>query len=217
MGQRRLVELLRVLRGHAAGYRAERERGEDGHEEDRDRACAANTRHAAARLAALAAPAEPRGGSLNAMPVTDLLQRPPSWRTTASRSTRWSPWCCALRGGASSWTARSRAAARKLSAAVAGGELSAVATTRLRLVRRLIFARIIVIGIALALAQFEAAQAAGHRRSSPPRPCSAWWWASPRAQTLANAIAGIMLAITQPIRIGDLVTVRGRRPARSRT
>ena len=38
-----------------------------------------------------------------------------------------------------------------------------MATTRLRLVRRLIFARIIVIGIALALAQFEAA------RGWPPR------------------------------------------------
>ena len=43
-----------------------------------------------------------------------------------------------------------------MSVAVAGGELSAVATTRLRLVRRLIFAGIIVLGLALALAQFEA-------------------------------------------------------------
>ena len=37
-----------------------------------------------------------------------------------------------------------------------------------------------------------------------------------RPATLANGMAGILLAITQPIRIGDLVTFEGR-PARSRT
>ncbi len=89
---------------------------------------------------------------------------------------------------------------------MAGGDLSPVATTRLRLVRRLIFALIIVIGLAIVALQFDSVAAAGHRRSSPPPPCSASWSASRPAQTLANAIAGIMLAITQPIRIGDLVT-----------
>jgi small-conductance mechanosensitive channel len=94
----------------------------------------------------------------------------------------------------------------KLSAAVAGGELSAVATTRLRLLRRLIYAGIIVIGIALALAQFEAARrlATGILASTAVLGLIVGFAA--RA-TLANAIAGIMLAITQPIRIGDLVTV----------
>ena len=89
--------------------------------------------------------------------------------------------------------------------AVAGGELSPVATTRLRLVRRLIFAAIIVIGIALALAQFEGARrlATGILASSAVLGLVVGFAA--RA-TLANAIAGIMLAITQPIRIGDLVT-----------
>src|SRR5918911_895003 len=43
---------------------------------------------------------------------------------------------------------------KRLSLAVAGGELSPVATTRLRLVRRLVFALIILIGLALAAAQF---------------------------------------------------------------
>ena len=43
---------------------------------------------------------------------------------------------------------------RKLTEVVAGGALSAVADTRLRLVRRLVFATIIVLGLALALAQF---------------------------------------------------------------
>ncbi len=93
----------------------------------------------------------------------------------------------------------------RLSVAVAGGELSPVATTRLRLVRRLIFAGIIVIGIALALGQFESARrlATGILASSAVVGLVVGFAA--RA-TLANAIAGILLAITQPIRIGDLVT-----------
>ena len=44
---------------------------------------------------------------------------------------------------------------------MAGGELSPVATTRLRLVRRLIFALIILIGLALALWQFESVRTVG--------------------------------------------------------
>ena len=94
---------------------------------------------------------------------------------------------------------------KRLSVAVAGGELSPVATTRLRLVRRLIFAGIIVIGIALALGQFESARrlATGILASSAVVGLVVGFAA--RA-TLANAIAGILLAITQPIRIGDLVT-----------
>src|SRR5215216_4313750 len=43
---------------------------------------------------------------------------------------------------------------QKLSMAVAGGDLSPVATTRLRLVRRLIFAGIVLIGVMLALSKF---------------------------------------------------------------
>ena len=43
---------------------------------------------------------------------------------------------------------------RKLTEAISGRPLSAVADTRLRLVRRLIFTTIIVLGFALALAQF---------------------------------------------------------------
>jgi small-conductance mechanosensitive channel len=95
--------------------------------------------------------------------------------------------------------------AEKLSAAVAGGELSPVATTRLRLVRRLIFAGIIVIGLAMALAQFEGIGrlATGILASSAVVGLVVGFAA--RA-TLANAIAGVLLAITQPIRIGDLVT-----------
>ena len=94
---------------------------------------------------------------------------------------------------------------RTFGEAVSGRELSPVADTRLRLVRRLIFATIIVIGLALALAQFPAVKrvATGVLASSAVLGLVVGFAAR---QTLANAIAGILLAITQPIRIGDLVT-----------
>ena len=94
---------------------------------------------------------------------------------------------------------------RRVGTAVAGGELSPVAVTRLRLVRRLIFALIILLGIALALAQFPSVKrlATGLLASSAVLGLVVGFAAR---QTLANAIAGILLAITQPIRIGDLVT-----------
>jgi len=95
--------------------------------------------------------------------------------------------------------------ARKLSEVVAGRELSAVADTRLRLVRRLVFAVIILLGISLALSQFPAVKrvATGILASSAVLGLVVGFAAR---QTLANGIAGILLAITQPIRIGDLVT-----------
>jgi small-conductance mechanosensitive channel len=94
---------------------------------------------------------------------------------------------------------------KKLSRAVAGGDLSPVATTRLRLVRRLIFAGIVLIGVALALSKFPSVNrlATGILASSAVIGIVVGFAAR---QTLANGIAGILLAITQPIRIGDLVT-----------
>jgi small-conductance mechanosensitive channel len=93
----------------------------------------------------------------------------------------------------------------RLTAAVVGGELSPVADTRLRLVRRLTFALILVIGVALALSQFQDVKrlATGILASSAVLGLVVGFAAR---QTLANAIAGILLAITQPIRIGDVVT-----------
>ena len=83
--------------------------------------------------------------------------------------------------------------------------LSPVANTRLRMVRRLIFASILLIGAMLALAQFEDVKrvATGLLASSAVLGLVLGFAAR---QTLANGIAGILLAITQPIRIGDLVT-----------
>jgi small-conductance mechanosensitive channel len=88
-----------------------------------------------------------------------------------------------------------------------GAELSPVASTRLRLVRRLIFAAIIVVGIGLALSQFPSIKrfATGLLASSAILGIVVGFAAR---QTIANAIAGILLAITQPIRIGDLVTFK---------
>jgi small-conductance mechanosensitive channel len=96
----------------------------------------------------------------------------------------------------------------KLAVAVRGGELSAVADTRLRLLRRLVFAGIIVLGFTLALMQFAAVKrtAAGILASSAVIGLIVGFAAR---QTLANGIAGILLAITQPIRIGDLVEFEG--------
>jgi small-conductance mechanosensitive channel len=85
------------------------------------------------------------------------------------------------------------------------GPLSPVASTRLRLVRRLIYVGIIVFGVALALAQFAAVKrvATGVLASSAVLGLVVGFAAR---QTLANVVAGILLAITQPIRIGDVVS-----------
>ena len=85
------------------------------------------------------------------------------------------------------------------------GPLSPVATTRLRLVRRLLTVMIILFGLLLALSQFDGITrvATGILASSAVIGIIVGFAAR---QTLANAIAGILLAITQPIRIGDLVT-----------
>ena len=104
-----------------------------------------------------------------------------------------------------------RALARRgarLAAVVRGGDLSAVADTRLRLLRRLVFVGIIVLGVAFGLLQFQAVKraATGLLASSAVLGLVVGFAAR---QTLANAVAGVLLAITQPIRIGDLVTFEG--------
>lgn len=89
-----------------------------------------------------------------------------------------------------------------------GADLSPVAVTRLRFVRRLVDAGIILIGVAVALSQFTALDhLAGTVLASSAIAAAVIGFAA--RQTLANAIAGLMLAITQPLRIGDLVTFEG--------
>ena len=88
---------------------------------------------------------------------------------------------------------------------VTRGELTPGAQTRMRLIRRLVYALILVIGVGFAAAQIPGVRsiATGILASSAVLGLVVGFAAR---QSLANAIAGILLAITQPIRIGDLVT-----------
>jgi small-conductance mechanosensitive channel len=94
---------------------------------------------------------------------------------------------------------------RTVTRAVTGGDLSPEVTTRLRLVRRLLFAVIVLIGVAIAFSYLGPVKklATGILASSAVLGLVVGFAAR---QTLANAIAGVLLAISQPIRIGDLVT-----------
>ena len=98
------------------------------------------------------------------------------------------------------------ARAGHVAAKVGEGPLSRAAETRLRLVRRLVFAAILVIGGALALGRFTQFErlATGILASSAVLGLVVGFAAR---QTLANLVAGILIAVTQPIRIGDTVTV----------
>jgi small-conductance mechanosensitive channel len=83
--------------------------------------------------------------------------------------------------------------------------VSRAGQTRLRVVRRLVFVAILVIGVALALSQFTQIKrlATGILASSAVLGLVVGLAAR---QTLGNMVAGVTLAITQPIRIGDRVT-----------
>ncbi len=98
------------------------------------------------------------------------------------------------------------ARAGHVAAKVGEGPLSRAAETRLRLVRRLVFVVILVIGAALALSRFGQFErlATGILASSAVLGLVVGFAAR---QTLANLVAGILIAVTQPIRIGDTVTI----------
>jgi small conductance mechanosensitive channel len=80
--------------------------------------------------------------------------------------------------------------------------------TRLRILRRLIYTVIVVIGLAVALSQFAALNRLAASVLASGAIAAAIVGFAAR-QTLANAVAGIMLASAQPIRIGDVVTFEG--------
>lgn len=84
--------------------------------------------------------------------------------------------------------------------------ISRTAQTRLRLIRRLVFTVILLIGAGIALSQFEKLNklAAGLLASSALLGLVLGFAAQ---KVLANPLAGIMLAITQPIRIGDSIEI----------
>ncbi len=86
------------------------------------------------------------------------------------------------------------------------GELSREARTRLRLIRRLLFLAIILIGVALALSQFTSIKrfATGVLASTAVLGIIIGFASR---QVIANLVAGVLMAITQPIRIGDRVSI----------
>ena len=89
--------------------------------------------------------------------------------------------------------------------AVTRGHVTPVLDTRLRFVRRLIYASILLIGVAVALSQFKGVdEVAASLLASGVVAAAIIGFAA--RQTLANVVAGIMLAITQPLRVGDWVT-----------
>jgi small-conductance mechanosensitive channel len=94
--------------------------------------------------------------------------------------------------------------ARRLAASVLRGELTPEADTRLRLIERLVYATILTIGIAAALSKFDAVREIGRALLTSGAIAAAVIGFAAR-QTLANVVAGVMIAVTQPLRIGDWV------------
>lgn len=96
----------------------------------------------------------------------------------------------------------------RLAAVVSGGELRPELDTRLRFLLRLVDVLVVVVGVSIALKPFAAVGAVASTILTSGAIAAAVVGFAAR-QTLANAIAGILLAITQPLRIGDVVTFEG--------
>jgi small-conductance mechanosensitive channel len=94
---------------------------------------------------------------------------------------------------------------RKIAARVLRGGISQEADTRLRFIRRLVWLVIVLVGFLAALSQFTGlGRIAASLLASGAIAAAIIGFAA--RQTLANLVAGIMLAITQPLRVGDWVT-----------
>jgi small-conductance mechanosensitive channel len=81
-------------------------------------------------------------------------------------------------------------------------------STRLRFVRRLLSAVILLIGVAIALSGFSGISNFARSLLASGVIAAAVVGFAAR-QVLANFVAGIMLAVTQPLRVGDWVTFEG--------
>ena len=90
--------------------------------------------------------------------------------------------------------------------AVTRGQLSPETDTRLRFIRRLVYALIILVGVAVALSNFGSISRLATSLLASGAIAAAILGFAAR-QTLANFVAGIMLAVTQPLRVGDWVFV----------
>jgi len=94
---------------------------------------------------------------------------------------------------------------RRVAGRVLRGGLTQQADTRLRFVRRFVWLALIVFGTLAALSQFAGlGRIAGSLLASGVLVAAIVGFAA--RQTLGNLIAGIMLALTQPLRVGDWVT-----------
>ena len=98
--------------------------------------------------------------------------------------------------------------ATRVASRVSDTTVSRATSTRLRMVRRLVFAAIIVVGLGIALSQFDKLNRIANAvlASSAVLGLVLGFAAQ---KVLANPIAGILLAISQPVRIGDTVTIEG--------
>jgi small-conductance mechanosensitive channel len=94
---------------------------------------------------------------------------------------------------------------RALAESMSRGELTPVIDTRLRFLRRFVVAAVIVLGLAVAAAQFTDVGALATSILASGAILAAIIGFAAR-QSLANVIAGVMLAIAQPLRVGDTVT-----------
>jgi small-conductance mechanosensitive channel len=93
----------------------------------------------------------------------------------------------------------------RLAEAVTRGHVSRETATRLRFIRRLIYAVILLIGVAIALSQFSGVDKIAASLLASGVVAAAIIGFAAR-QTLANFVAGVMLTVTQPLRVGDWVT-----------
>jgi small-conductance mechanosensitive channel len=84
--------------------------------------------------------------------------------------------------------------------------VSRAARTRLRLIRRLVFVAIIVVGFGIALSQFDRLNKLANAVLASSAVIGLVLGFAAQ-KVLANPLAGILLAIAQPIRIGDKVTI----------
>jgi small-conductance mechanosensitive channel len=82
------------------------------------------------------------------------------------------------------------------------------ARTRLRLVRRLVFVAIILIGLVFALNQFAEIKRVATALLASTAVLGLIIGFAAQA-VLANFVAGVLMAIRQPVRIGDLVSMEG--------
>jgi small-conductance mechanosensitive channel len=96
--------------------------------------------------------------------------------------------------------------AERATAQLDTGQFSREARTRLRMLRRLTFLVIIAVGVAVALSQFTSIKqfAAGALASSA---LLAIIIGFAGRQVIANFVGGVLMTITQPIRIGDLISI----------